>query len=86
MESGNARLDRHDDQKIRVGTSLAEMVGLHVIIRVVEVVSTGMEAIQAYDRHRPDVVPDGLPDARTQWHHRVVVIFWQRTRIRLVIF
>jgi two-component system, chemotaxis family, chemotaxis protein CheY len=43
-----------DDQK-SVGTSLAEMVGLcqH---QVVEVVSTGMEAIQAYDRHRPDVV------------------------------
>src|SRR6059058_3735273 len=43
-----------DDQK-SVGTSLAEMVGLchH---QVVEVVGTGMEAIQAYDRHRPDVV------------------------------
>jgi CheY-like chemotaxis protein len=43
-----------DDQK-SVGTSLAEMVGLchH---QVVEVVSTGMEAIQAYDRHRPDIV------------------------------
>ena len=43
-----------DDQK-SVGTSLAEMVGLchH---QVVEVVATGMEAIQAYDRHRPDVV------------------------------
>jgi CheY-like chemotaxis protein len=43
-----------DDQK-SVGTSLAEMVGLchH---QVVEVVATGMEAIQAYDRQRPDVV------------------------------
>ena len=43
-----------DDQK-SVGTSLAEMVGLchH---QVVEVVATGMEAIQAYARHRPDVV------------------------------
>src|SRR5438067_12808812 len=43
-----------DDQK-SVGTSLAEMVGLchH---QVVEVVSTGMAAIQAYDRHRPDAV------------------------------
>ena len=43
-----------DDQK-SVGTSLAEMVGLchH---QVVEVVGTGMDAIQAYDRHRPDVV------------------------------
>ena len=43
-----------DDQK-SVGTSLAELVGLchH---QVVEVVATGMEAIQAYDRHRPDIV------------------------------
>src|SRR5947199_5287154 len=43
------------DDENSVGTSLAEMVGLchH---QVVEVVSTGMEAIQAYDRHRPDVV------------------------------
>ena len=43
-----------DDQKT-VGTSLAEMVSLchH---HVVEVVSTGMEAIQAYARHHPDVV------------------------------
>ncbi len=43
-----------DDQK-SVGTSLAELVGLcrH---EVVEVVATGMDAIQAYDRHRPDVV------------------------------
>ena len=56
-----------DDQK-SVGTSLAEMVGLchH---QVVEVVSTGMEAIQAYDRHRPDVVLDGLPDAEAERHH-----------------
>src|SRR4026208_1819026 len=39
-----------DDQK-SVGTSLAEMVGLchH---QVVEVVATGMEAIEAYARHR----------------------------------
>ena len=43
-----------DDQK-SVGTSLAEMVG-HCHHHVVEVVSTGMEAIQAYDRHHPDVV------------------------------
>ena len=43
-----------DDQKT-LGTSLAEMVSLchH---HVVEVVSTGMEAIQAYARHHPDVV------------------------------
>jgi len=43
-----------DDQK-SVGTSLAELVRLcqH---EVVEVVSSGLEAIHAYDRHRPDVV------------------------------
>src|SRR5437660_7723069 len=43
-----------DDEK-SVGTSLAEMVGLcdH---QCVVVVATGMEAIQAYARHRPDVV------------------------------
>ena len=43
-----------DDQK-SVGTSLAELVRLcqH---EVVEVVGSGLEAIQAYDRHRPDVV------------------------------
>ena len=43
-----------DDQK-SVGTSLAELVRLcqH---EVVEVVGSGLEAIQAYDRHHPDVV------------------------------
>lgn len=43
-----------DDQK-SVGTSLADLVRLcqH---EVVEVVGSGLEAIQAYDRHRPDVV------------------------------
>jgi len=43
-----------DDQK-SVGTSLAELVRLcqH---EVVEVVSSGLEAIHAYERHRPDVV------------------------------
>ncbi len=43
-----------DDQR-SVGTSLADLVKLceH---DVVEVVGTGMEAIQGYDRHRPDVV------------------------------
>ncbi|MEN3370538.1 MAG: two-component system, chemotaxis family, chemotaxis protein CheY [Verrucomicrobiota bacterium] len=43
-----------DDQK-SVGTSLAELVRLchH---EVVEVVGSGLEAIQAYGRHRPDVV------------------------------
>ena len=43
-----------DDQK-SVGTTLAELVRLcqH---EVVEVVSSGLEAIQAYERHRPDVV------------------------------
>lgn len=43
-----------DDQK-SVGTSLAELVRFcqH---EVVEVVSSGLEAIHAYGRHRPDVV------------------------------
>jgi CheY-like chemotaxis protein len=43
-----------DDQK-SVGKSLAELVRLcqH---EVVEVVGSGLEAIQAYGRHRPDVV------------------------------
>jgi CheY-like chemotaxis protein len=43
-----------DDQK-NVGTSLAALVR-HCQHEVVEVVSSGLEAIQAYDRHRPDVV------------------------------
>lgn len=43
-----------DDQK-SVGTSLAELVSCcnH---EVVEVVGSGLEAIQAYTRHQPDVV------------------------------
>lgn len=43
-----------DDQK-SVGTSLAELVRVchH---EVVEVVGSGLEAIQAYGRHQPDVV------------------------------
>ena len=43
-----------DDQK-SVGTSLAELVR-HCHHEVVEVVGSGLEAIQAYGRHRPDVV------------------------------
>jgi two-component system chemotaxis response regulator CheY len=43
-----------DDQK-SVGTTLAAMV-LECQHQVVEVVGSGLEAIQAYDRHRPDVV------------------------------
>ena len=43
-----------DDQK-SVGTSLAEMVR-RCQHEVVEVVSSGLEAIQAYGRHHPDVV------------------------------
>src|SRR5919108_4514288 len=43
-----------DDQR-SVGTSLADLVNLchH---EVVEVVGSGLEAIQAYARHHPDVV------------------------------
>ncbi|PYI93234.1 MAG: two-component system response regulator [Verrucomicrobia bacterium] len=43
-----------DDQK-SVGTSLAEMVR-RCQHEVVEVVSSGLEAIQAFGRHHPDVV------------------------------
>jgi len=43
-----------DDQK-SVGTSLAELVR-HCQHEVVEVVGTGLEAIQAFGRHHPDVV------------------------------
>ena len=43
-----------DDQK-SVGTSLAELVR-HCNHEVVEVVASGLEAIQAYARHHPDVV------------------------------
>lgn len=43
-----------DDQK-SVGTSLAALVG-QCQHEVVQVVGTGLEAIQAYGRHQPDVV------------------------------
>ena len=43
-----------DDQK-SVGTTLASLV-CHCKHEVVEVVGSGLEAIQAYTRHNPDVV------------------------------
>ena len=43
-----------DDQK-SVGTTLASLVS-HCNHEVVEVVGSGLEAIQAYSRHHPDVV------------------------------
>ncbi|MEY2538532.1 MAG: two-component system, chemotaxis family, chemotaxis protein CheY [Verrucomicrobiota bacterium] len=43
-----------DDQK-DVGMALAELV-VHCKHEVVEVVGTGLDAIHAYARHRPDVV------------------------------
>ncbi len=43
-----------DDQK-SVGTTLAALV-CHCKHEVVEVVGSGLEAIQAYARHKPDVV------------------------------
>jgi CheY-like chemotaxis protein len=43
-----------DDQKT-VGTTLADLV-THCHHEVVEVVGSGLEAIQAYTRHQPDVV------------------------------
>jgi two-component system, chemotaxis family, chemotaxis protein CheY len=53
-EESGMRVLIADDQK-SVGTSLAELVQFcrH---EVVEVVSSGLEALQAYERHRPDVV------------------------------
>jgi len=43
-----------DDQR-SVGTTLAAMVS-HCQHEVVEVVASGLEAIQAYNRYKPDVV------------------------------
>jgi CheY-like chemotaxis protein len=43
-----------DDQK-SVGTSLAALVS-HCQHEVVQVVGSGLEAIQAFDHHRPDLV------------------------------
>jgi len=43
-----------DDQR-NVGTTLADMVK-ECQHEVVEVVGSGLEAIQAFDKHRPDVV------------------------------
>ena len=43
-----------DDQK-GVGTTLAALVS-HCQHEVVEVVGSGLEAIQAYDKHKPDLV------------------------------
>jgi len=43
-----------DDQK-GVGTTLAALVS-HCHHEVVEVVGSGLEAIQAYEKHKPDVV------------------------------
>jgi two-component system chemotaxis response regulator CheY len=43
-----------DDQR-QVGTTLAALVA-RCQHEVVEVVGSGLEAVQAYDRHKPDVV------------------------------
>jgi two-component system chemotaxis response regulator CheY len=43
-----------DDQR-SVGETLAALV-VHCHHEVVEVVGSGLEAIQAYDKHKPDVV------------------------------
>jgi two-component system, chemotaxis family, chemotaxis protein CheY len=43
-----------DDQR-NVGTTVAALVA-HCQHEVVEVVGSGLEAIQAYDRYKPDVV------------------------------
>src|SRR3954452_2565662 len=51
---GGMRVLIADDQK-SVGTTLADLV-THCNHEVGEVVGSGLEAIQAYDRHQPDVV------------------------------
>ena len=43
-----------DDQR-SVGTSLAALVG-HCQQEVVQIVASGLEAIQAFDHHKPDLV------------------------------
>jgi two-component system response regulator MprA len=53
-ENRDMRVLIADDQK-SVGTSLAELVQ-RCQHEVVEVVGSGLEAIQAYGRHRPDAV------------------------------
>jgi CheY-like chemotaxis protein len=50
----NMRILIADDQRT-VGTTLAALVS-HCHHEVVEVVGSGLEAIQAYDRYNPDVV------------------------------
>jgi two-component system, chemotaxis family, chemotaxis protein CheY len=54
LQSCGMRVLIADDQR-SVGTSLAELVR-HCHHEVVEVVGSGLEAIQAYGRHHPDVV------------------------------
>jgi CheY-like chemotaxis protein len=73
-----------DDQK-SVGTSLAELVRLchH---EVVEVVSSGLEAIHAYGRHHPDVVlmDYQMPKLNGATACRNIVAKYPRARIILV--
>lgn len=73
-----------DDQK-SVGTSLAELVRLchH---EVVEVVSSGLEAIHAYGRHNPDVVlmDYQMPKLNGATACRNIVAKYPRARIILV--
>ena len=73
-----------DDQK-SVGTSLAELVRLcnH---EVVEVVTSGLEAIHAYGRHHPDVVlmDYQMPKLNGATACRNIVAKYPRARIILV--
>src|SRR5207249_10076169 len=73
-----------DDQK-SVGTSLAELVRFckH---EVVEVVGSGLEAIQAYGRHHPDVVlmDYNMPKLNGATACRNIVANYPAARVALV--
>ena len=73
-----------DDQK-SVGTSLAELVR-HCHHEVVEVVTSGLEAIHAYGRHHPDVVlmDYQMPKLNGATACRNIVAKYPRARIILV--
>ena len=73
-----------DDQK-SVGTSLAELVR-RCQHEVVEVVTSGLEAIQAYARHQPDVVlmDYGMPKLNGATACRNIVAKYPDARVILV--
>jgi two-component system chemotaxis response regulator CheY len=73
-----------DDQK-SVGTTLAELVR-RCQHEVVEVVTSGLEAIQAYGRHHPDVVlmDYGMPKLNGATACRNIVAKYPDARVILV--